>query len=81
MLIAIATTAAGAGAQLQEWPWFVHATLAVLTLLFNLWAFKVEHANLVLNAQVIREVLAEVDRIRISRGLATNADALEQDSM
>ena len=81
MLIAIATTAAGAGAQLQEWPWFVHATLALLTLLFNLWAFKVEHANLALNAQVIREVLVEVDRIRASRGLASNADALEQDSL
>jgi len=81
MLIAIATAAAGAGAQLREWPWFVHATLAFLTLVFNLWAFKVEHASLVLNAQIIREVLLEVDRIRASRGLAKNVDALEQDHL
>src|SRR5436305_2548323 len=32
MLITIATSAAGAGAQLQEWHWTVHFTLALLTL-------------------------------------------------
>src|SRR5437870_8296901 len=32
MLVGIATAAAGAGAQLQEWPWLVHASLAFLTL-------------------------------------------------
>src|SRR5262245_48564421 len=46
MLTGIATTAAGAGAQLQAWPWYVHATLAFLTLAVNLWAFRVEYRNL-----------------------------------
>jgi hypothetical protein len=78
MLIAIATVAAGAGAQLQEWPWYLHATLAFLTLLINFWAFRVEWRNLRTNADVIQGVLAEVDRIRAERGLSNNADALER---
>ncbi|MDW8263862.1 MAG: hypothetical protein RMJ52_00870, partial [Gemmataceae bacterium] len=41
MLITIATVAAGAGAQLREWPWLVHASLAVITLLVNGWAFVI----------------------------------------
>src|SRR5947209_7183988 len=32
MLITIATVAAGAGSQLQVWPWGIHLTLATLTL-------------------------------------------------
>lgn len=75
MLITIATAAAGAGAQLQEWPWFVHATLAFLTLAINLWAFRIEHRNLTKNAWVIEEVLREVDRIRAERGMPSNAEA------
>jgi amino acid transporter len=78
MLIAIATVAAGAGAQLQEWPWHIHAVLAFLTLFINLWAFRVEWRNLTTNAKVMQEVMAEVDRIRTERGLANNAEALEQ---
>jgi hypothetical protein len=78
MLIAIATVAAGAGAQLQEWPWHIHAVLAFLTLLINIWAFRVEWRNLTTNARVMREVMAEVDRIRAERGLINNAEALEQ---
>ena len=76
MLIAIATVAAGAGAQLQEWPWLVHAVLAFLTLFINILAFRVEWRNLRTNAQVIQEVLTQVDRIRAARGLPDNADAL-----
>ncbi len=76
MLIAIATTSAGAGAQLQSWRWEVHATLAFATLLINLWAFRVEYRNVTLNATVIREVLNEVDRIRAARGLPSNAEEL-----
>lgn len=79
MLTAIATTAAGAGAQLQEWPWQVHATLAFVTLGVNLWAFRVEHRNVRANAAVIAAVLDEVDRIRAARGLPPNAEALLED--
>jgi hypothetical protein len=78
MLIAIATTAAGAGVQLQDWPWYVHALLAFLALFINIWAFRVEWRNLKLNAEVIQQVLAEVDRIRSERGLNKNSDALQQ---
>jgi phosphoglycerol transferase MdoB-like AlkP superfamily enzyme len=78
MLIAITTVAAGAGTQLQEWPWHIHASLAFLTLFINVWAFRVEWRNLTTNAQVIQEVLSEVDRIRAERGLTNNADALER---
>src|SRR5262245_55460363 len=42
MLIGIMTAAAGAGRQLEEWHWGIHLTLALVTLGFNLWAFKVE---------------------------------------
>jgi hypothetical protein len=79
MLIGIATVAAGAGAQLQAWPWYVHASLALATLLVNLWAFRIEFRNLRTNAQVIQDVLLDVDRIRAERGLDTNAHALERD--
>jgi hypothetical protein len=78
MLIAIVTVAAGAGVQLQEWPWHVHAILAFLTLLINIWAFRVEWRNLRTNTQVIQEVLSQVDHIRAARGLNNNAEALEQ---
>jgi len=78
MLIAIATLAAGAGARLQSWPWYVHAILAFLTLFVNIWAFRVEWRNLKTNADVIQAVLTEVDRIRAERGLTNNADVLEQ---
>ena len=76
MLVGIATAAAGAGAQLQAWPWYLHASLGFLTLLVNLWAFRVEYQSLMLNGQVIQAVLAEVDRIRAARGLEPNAEAL-----
>jgi hypothetical protein len=81
MLIAIATAAAGAGAQLrvQGWPWWLHAVLAVLTILINLWAFGVEYRNVTLNAQVIQGVLAEVDRLRAVQGLPSNAEALAEE--
>jgi hypothetical protein len=79
MLIAIATAAAGAGAQLQAWHWSIHATLALLTLLINLWAFSVEYRNVDTNAGVILDVLAEVDRRRAAQGLASNAEALAEE--
>lgn len=76
MLIGIATAAAGAGRHLQEWPWYVHMTLAFLTLAINLWAFRVELFCVTANAAVISGVLDDVDRIRAARGLVSNADAL-----
>lgn len=79
MLIAIATAAAGAAAQRREWPWEVHATLATLTLLINLWAFRVEYRNLKANAEVLDRVLVEVDRIRAARGLPSNEEQLRQE--
>ncbi|MCI0682356.1 MAG: hypothetical protein L0Y71_09645 [Gemmataceae bacterium] len=81
MLIAIATAAAGAGAQLQAWHWSIHATLAFLTVLINFWAFGVEHRNVTANAQVIVDVLAEVDRVRAAQGLPSNAAALEEEAI
>ena len=75
MLVAIGTVAAGAGAQLQTWPWEVHATLAGVTLLVNGWAFVVEFRNVRTNGRVIEDVLSEVDRIRAARGLPSNEEA------
>jgi hypothetical protein len=79
MLVPIAAAAAGTGARLQEWPWAVHASLAVAGLLVNAWAFAVEYRNVRTNAGVLDEVLREVDRIRASRGLVSNAEALQQE--
>jgi hypothetical protein len=79
MLIGIATAAAGAGRHLQEWPWYVHLTLALLTLAINLWAFRVEYACVSENAGIIAGVLDDVDRIRAARGLGSNAEALDEE--
>src|SRR5262245_34668430 len=76
MLIAIAACAAGMGRLMQDWPWPIHAGTAILTLLINLWAFRIEHRCLAENARVIQAVLAEVDRLRREAGLTTNAEAL-----
>jgi hypothetical protein len=78
MLIAIATGAAGAAAQVQAWPWQVHATLASLTLLVNFWAFGIEYRCLVTNIGVLDQVMREVDRLRAERGLPSNAEALQE---
>jgi hypothetical protein len=78
MLIAIATTSAGAGVATKEWPWQVHATLATLTLVINVWAFWVEYRAVALNARIIDDVMREVDRIRAERGLPTNEEALKE---
>ncbi len=77
MLITIATAAAGAGRQLQLWHWGIHLTLAVATLLINLWAFRVEYRCLSSNAEVIAGVLVEVERLRAERGLPPSAEDLQ----
>lgn len=79
MLIGIAAAAAGAGAQLQSWPWWVHMTLGLLTLLINLWAIRIELRNVATNAEVIDGVMKEVDRIRAARGMVSNEEALLED--
>jgi hypothetical protein len=79
MLIGIAAAAAGAGAQLQAWPWYVHMTLGLLTLLVNLWAFRIEYRCVATNAGVIRAVMAEVDRMRREHGLCSNDEALAEE--
>src|SRR5262245_14587954 len=76
MLVTIATAAAGGGAQLQGWPWQVHFTLGIVTLLVNAWAFRLEYYNVETNARTLDEVLTEVDRVRAERGLPPNAEAL-----
>ena len=78
MLTAIATGAAGAAAQVDVWPWQIHATLATVTLLVNLWAFHLEYRCLQTNVGVLHEVMREVDRLRAERGLPSNAEALQQ---
>jgi predicted permease len=79
MLIGIAAAAAGAGAQLQAWPWYVHMTLGLLTLVTNLWAFRIELRNVTTNAAIIEGVMREVDRIRAAQGLVSNDEALLED--
>ena len=78
MLTATATGAAGAAAQVQVWRWEIHATLATITLLVNLWVFRLEFHCLRTNVRVLDEVMREVDRLRAERGLPSNAEALQQ---
>ncbi len=80
MLTIIATGAAGAAAHNELSPWLVHASLAILTVAVNLWAFWVEYRCLRTNIGVLAEVMREVDRLRAERGLVPNAQALQQDS-
>lgn len=79
MLTAIATGAIGAAAQVQLLRWEYHAIAATVTLLTNFWAFGVELRCLRTNGVVLVQVLEEVDRLRASRGLPTNAAALEEE--
>lgn len=79
MLVSIATAAAGAAAQRQEWDWKIHAGLAITALLVNLLAFVLEYRNVSINAGIIDAVMREVDRIRAEHGLPTNAEAIERE--
>src|SRR6516162_10027755 len=78
MLITIATAAAGAGAQLKEWPWPVHAALATLAIAVNIWACRLAYRNINRNAEVLEQVMVEVDRICAERGLPSNAERLQE---
>ena len=79
MLVPIATAAAGAAVQWRDLDWTIHFSLGVVTLAVNVWAFWVEYRNVSINVDVIDEVLREVDRIRASHGLPSNAEALRQE--
>ena len=81
MLVPIATAAAGAAAQRQEWPWGIHASFAAVSLIVNLWAFVIEFRNVSINAGVIDQVMREVDRIRAEHGLPSNAEAIEREHL
>jgi amino acid transporter len=79
MLVPITAAAAGTAAQRGEWPWPIHAGLAVATLLVNGWAFAVEIRNVRINASVIEDVMREVERLRAEAGLPSNEEALRQE--
>ena len=89
MLIVIATTMVGAWVATSTtargpdatrwWPWPVHAGLATLSLLVNVWASFVEYRAVAVNGKVIDDVMREVDRIRAERGLPSNEEALRQE--
>jgi hypothetical protein len=80
MLVPIGAAAAGMANvhHLVSWAAPTHLTLAILTLLVNLWAFRIEYRNVCLNAAIIDQVMVEVERIRAERGLPSNAEAWEQ---
>jgi hypothetical protein len=79
MLVVIAAAAAGMAQQMHLWHWGFHAGLALLTLVVNAWAFAVEYRDVTINAGIIQEVMAEVERIRAEHGLPTNEEALQQE--
>jgi amino acid transporter len=79
MLLPIAAAASGMGSEMQQWPAWVHAALAVASLGVNGWAFVVEYRNVCTNARALDELFREVDRIRAERGLPSNAEALRQE--
>jgi hypothetical protein len=79
MGVTIAAAAAGEGVQHAVWPWWIHLTLAVLTLIVNGFAFVVEHRNICMNVRVMQEVEIEAERIRAAAGLLPSAEALQQD--
>jgi hypothetical protein len=64
---------------MREWPAWIHFTLAIATLLVDVWAFRIEYRNVSINGDVIDNVLREVDRIRAEHGLPSNAQALERE--
>jgi hypothetical protein len=79
MLVPITVAVAGEGVRSSGWPWYFHFSLALVTLLVCTWAFVIEYRNVSINAVVISDVMKEVDRIRVERGLPTNEEALRQE--
>lgn len=79
MLAPIVTAAVGLGRQMHGWPASAHAAFAIASLAINFWAFGVEFRNVRANVQVLDDVEREVDRIRVERGLPSNAEALKRE--
>jgi hypothetical protein len=78
MLVTIATAAAGQGRYMLDWPAWLHAAGAALTLLLNAWVWRREYRNLRKNLRLLDEMFAEVDRVRAEQGLPSNEEALRQ---
>jgi len=78
MLVSIACAAAGEGDQHQIWPWWIHLILAIATLGFNGWVFRIEYRNICANSIILDEVMAEVERIRAEHGLPSSIEAMRQ---
>jgi tellurite resistance protein TehA-like permease len=80
MLVPIAAAAAGMANihQSVSFAAYLHAGFAILTLLINVWALRIEYRNVQTNAGVIDRVMAEVDRIRAEKGLPPSEQAWEQ---
>jgi hypothetical protein len=77
-VVTIAAAVAGGGVQARAWPWEVHLTLAIVTLVVNVWAARAEVRNVRINLGILDEVMREVDRIRAAAGLPPNAEALQE---
>lgn len=78
MLLTITTAAAGMGRYMREWPAWLHAAGAALTLVVNAWVWWREYRNLKGNIRILDEMFAEVDRVRAEQGLPSNEEALRQ---
>jgi len=79
MLLTIATAAAGFGRQLQEWPAWVHLTLACIALLVNAGVFVLRNDRIRANGRMIDEVMETVERMRAEHGLLSSEEALQRD--
>src|SRR5438874_12844166 len=77
MLLPIGAAAAGMANQTHHGsvPWAppLHFSLAVLSLLVNVWACRIAYRNVCINAGVIEEVVREAERIRAEHGLPPRA--------
>jgi hypothetical protein len=82
MLLPIGTAAAGM-TQVHEqnaWAPHMHAGLALLSLLVNVWALRIEYRNVSSNGDLIDQVVVEVERIRAEKGLPPSDQAWDQPS-
>jgi hypothetical protein len=79
MLVTIGTAAAGQGRYMLDWPAWLHAALAALTLVVNAWVWRREYRNLKSNRRILDEMFAAVDRVRAEQGLPSNEEALRQE--
>ena len=71
--------AAGFGRQLQEWPAWIHLTLACIALLINARVFVLQYDRIRANGRMIDEVMETVERMRAEHGLLSSEEALQRD--